>query len=129
MKYYFITIVLMLASTVSLSGMNNLCGDSDKKIVDIDKTKVNDPSEIERSIDFSTIEAYVYPGQGLVEVLLCNIGDATVRLVNSNYQVVWSDYVETDTPALLFIDTYSNSGTFYLVISSPLWYAEGVIRF
>lgn len=129
MKAYFITIVIMLTSVISLSGMNNESNDTEKTVVDIDKTKVGNPSEIERSIDFSTIEAYVYPRQGLVEVLLCNIGDATVQLVNSNYQVVWSNYVVTDTPVLLFIDTYSNSGTFYLVISSPLWHAEGVIKF
>lgn len=129
MKNYFITIVLMLASTILLSGMNNESNDTEKTVVEIDKTKVGNPSEIERSMNLSTIEAYVYPRQGLVEVLLCNIGDATVRLVNSNYQVVWSNYVETDTQSLLFIDIYSNSGTFYLVISSLLWYAESVIKF
>ena len=113
MKAYFITIVIMLTSVISLSGMNNESNDTEKTVVDIDKTKVGNPSEIERSMDLSTIEAYLYPRQGLVEILLYNIGDATVQLVNSNYQVVWSNYVVTDTPTLLFIDTYTNSGRNY----------------
>lgn len=58
-----------------------------------------------------------------------NIGDATVRLINSNNQVVSSDCVQTDILTTVYLDTFSTSGTFYLEIASDAWYAKGVVSF
>ncbi len=129
MKEYFAIISLLFAGVMSIYGMDNNSNDSEKVIMEIDKTKINWSTDIERSIDFTTIEAYAYPSQGLVEVLLHNIGNASVRLVNSNGQVVSSDYVQTDTPTVVYLDTFSTSGIFYLEIVSDTWYAEGVTTF
>ena len=75
------------------------------------------------------IEALAYPKLGLVEVTLHNIGDATVRLINANNQVVSSDYVQTDMLTTVYLDASSTNGTYYLEIVSPSWYAEGVVTF
>lgn len=129
MKKYFAIISLLFAGMVSVYGMDNSSNDSEKVIMEIDKTKINWSTDIERSIDFITIEAYAYPSQGLVEVVLYNIGNASVRLINANGQVVSSDYVQTDTPITIYLDTLSTNGTYYLEIISDTWYAEGVVTF
>lgn len=129
MKKYFAIISLLFAGMVSVYGMDNSSNDSEKVIMEIDRTKINWSTDIERSIDFITIEAYAYPSQGLVEVALYNIGNASVRLINANGQVVSSDYVQTDTPITIYLDTLSTSGTYCLEIISDTWYAEGVATF
>ena len=129
MKKYLAIISLLFAGMVSVYGMDNSSNDSEKVIMEIDKTKINWSTDIERSIDFITIEAYAYPSQGLVEVVLYNIGNASVRLINANGQVVSSDYVQTDTSITIYLDTLSTSGTYYLEIISDTWYAEGVATF
>lgn len=129
MKKYFAIISLLFAGMVSVYGMDNSSNDSEKVIMEIDKTKINWSTDIERSIDFITIEAYAYPSQGLVEVVLYNIGNASVRLINANGRVVSSDYVQTDTPITIYLDTLSTNGIFYLEVVSDSWYAEGVATF
>lgn len=129
MKKYLAIISLLFAGMVSIYGMDNSSNDSEKVIMKIDKTKINWSTDIERSIDFTTIEAYAYPSQGLIEVVLQNIGNASVRLINSNRQVVSSDYVQTDVLTVVYLDTFSTNGTFYLEIVSDTWYAEGVTTF
>ena len=129
MKKYLAIISLLFAGMVSVYGMDNSSNDSEKVIMEIDKTKINWSTDIERSIDFITIEASAYPSQGLVEVVLYNIGNASVRLINANGQVVSSDYVQTDTSITIYLDTLSTSGTYYLEIISDTWYAEGVATF
>ena len=129
MKKYFAIISLLFAGMVSVYGMDNSSNDSEKVIMEIDKTKINWSTDIERSIDFITIEAYAYPSQGLVEVVLYNIGNASVRLINANGQVVSSDYVQTDMLTTVYLDASSANGTYYLEIISDTWYAEGVATF
>ena len=129
MKKYLAIISLLFAGMVSVYGMDNSSNDSEKVIMEIDRTKINWSTDIERSIDFITIEAYAYPSQGLVEIVLYNIGNASVRLINANGQVVSSDYVQTDAPTVVYLDTFSTNGTFYLEIVSDTWYAEGVASF
>lgn len=129
MKKYFAIISLLFAGMVSVYGMDNNSNDSEKVIMEIDKTKINWSTDIERSIDFITIEAYTHPYQGLVEVVLYNIGNAYVRLINANGQVVSSRSVQTDSPTVVYLDTLSVSGTFYLEVISDTWYAEGVATF
>lgn len=129
MKKYLAIISLLFAGMVSVYGMDNSSNDSEKVIMEIDKTKINWSTDIERSIDFTTIEAYAYPSQGLIEVVLYNIGNASVRLLNANGEVVSSENVQTDTPIVIYLDTDSTSGTFYLEIVSDTWYAEGEATF
>ena len=129
MKKYFAIFALVFASVISAYGMIKLDSDSVFFKINTQKIQVGTGPNMERSMDYITVEACAYPGQGLVEVTLYNIGNASVRLINSNGQVVSSDCVQTDAPIVVYLDTYSTSGTFYLKVVSDTWYAEGVATF
>ena len=131
MKKYFAILGLVMASVISVYGMNDKVGDSETVIFDLDKKTVGMPTHgTGRSVDdYVIIEACAYPSQGIVEVSLYNIGSASVSLINSNGQVVSSDCVQTDALAVVYLETFSTSGTFYLEIVSDTWYAEGVVTF
>lgn len=131
MKKYFAILGLVMASVISVYGMNGKVGDSGSVIFDMDKKTVGMPTHgTGRSVDdYVIIEACAYPSQGMVEVILYNIGDASVSLINSNGQVLASDYVQTDAPTVVYLDTFTTSGTYYLEVVSDTWYAEGVVTF
>lgn len=129
MKKYFAIFALVFASVISAYGMIKLDSDSVFFKINTQKIQVGTGPNMERSMDYITVEACAYPGQGLVEVTLYNIGNASVSLINSNGQVVSSDYVQTDAPTVVYLDTFSTNGTFYLEIVSDTWYAEGVASF
>ena len=130
MKKYFAIFALLFASVISVNGMNDNHNDSDSDMVNISITnKHYPPHRSINSFEYPVVEACTYPSQGLVEVKLYNIGNASVSLINSNGQVVSSDYVQTDAPTVVYLDTFSTSGTFYLEIVSDSWYAEGVVTF
>lgn len=131
MKKYFAIFALVFASVISAYGMIDVDSDSDSVYVKINSQRIQLGSgpNMERSIDFITIEACAFPSQGIVEVSLYNIGSASVSLINSNGQVVSSEYVQTDTPTVVYLDTFFTSGTYYIEIVSDTWYAEGVVTF
>lgn len=130
MKKYFAIFALVFASVISVYGMDKLDSDSEAVIFDMNKHIMTPTIGTGRSLDaYVVIEACAYPSQGLVEVKLYNIGNASVSLINSNGQVVSSNYVQTDAPTVVYLDTYSTSGTFYLEVVSDTWYAEGVATF
>lgn len=129
MKKYFAIIALVFASVISVYGIEQNHSDSDYIDINLVTNQINPGHTVERTMDFIIIEACAYPSPGLVEVTLFNIGSASVRLINSNGQVVSSDCVLTDAPTVVYLDTFSTSGTFYLEIVSDTWYAEGVVTF
>ena len=129
MKKYFAIFALVFASVISVYGMEKFNSESRPIIIDMVTNQIKPGHNIERTMDFIIIEACAYPSQGLVEVTLYNIGNVSVRLINSNGQVVSSDCVQTDAPIVVYLDTYSTSGTFYLEVVSDTWYAEGVATF
>ena len=129
MKKYFAIFALVFASVISAYGMIDVDSDSVYVKINSQRIQLGSGPNMERSIDFITIEACAYPSQGLVEVTLYNIGNASVSLINSNGQVVSSDYVQTDALTVVYLDTFSTSGTFYLEVVSDTWFAEGVVTF
>jgi len=130
MKKCFAIFALVMASVISVYGMGKLDSDSEAVIFDMNKHIMSPTIGTGRSLDaYVVIEACAYPSQGLVEVTLYNIGNASVSLINSNGQVVSSDYVQTDAPTVVYLDTFSTSGTFYLEVISDTWYAEGEATF
>lgn len=130
MKKYFAILALLFASVISVYGMEKFDSDSTGVLVDMNKQIMNPPIGMGRSLDaYVVIEACVYHSQGMVEITLYNIGDASVSLISSNGQVLSSDCVQTDTLTVVCLDTFSTSGTFYLEIVSDTWYAEGVVTF
>lgn len=129
MKKYFAIISLLLASVVSINAMGDDPKDTETKLIDLKKDNIDANSRFDRSIDFSVIEACAYTELGVVAVTLHNIGDATVRLIDSNNQIVCSDYTQTDTPVVIYLDAHSTTGTYYIEVISPSWYAEGEVVF
>lgn len=129
MKKYLAIFALVMASVISVYGMGKFNSESRPIIIDMVTDQIKPGHNIERTMDFTIIEACAYPNQGLVEVTLYNIGNASVSLINSNGQVVSSDYVQTDAPTVVYLDTFSTSGTFYLEVISDTWYAEGEATF
>lgn len=129
MKKYFAIFALLFASIISVYGMEKFHSDSDSIDINLVSNQINPGQTVERTMDFIIIEACAYPSQGIVEVTLYNIGSASVSLINSNGQVVSSEYVQTDTPTVVYLDTFFTSGTYYIEIVSDTWYAEGVVTF
>lgn len=129
MKKYLAIFALVMASVISVYGMGKFNSESRPIIIDMVTDQIKPGHNIERTMDFTIIKACAYPNQGLVEVTLYNIGNASVSLINSNGQVVSSDYVQTDAPTVVYLDTFSTSGTFYLEVISDTWYAEGEATF
>lgn len=129
MKKYLAIFALVMASVISVYGMEKFNSESRPIIIDMVTDQIKPGHNIERTMDFIIIEACAYPSQGLVEVSLYNIGNASVSLINSKGQVVSSDFVQTDAPIVVYLDTFSASGTFYLEVVSDTWYAEGVATF
>ena len=127
MKKYFAFVLLMFTYSISAYGISKT--ETVPAVVDLLTHRLNSDSDRERSMDFVIIEACAYPNPGLVEVTLFNIGNASVNLINSNGQVVSSEYVQTDAPTVVHLETFYTSGTFYLEIVSDTWYAEGVVTF
>ena len=127
MKKYFAFVLLMFTYSISAYGISKT--ETVPVVVDLLTHRLNSDSNRERSMDFVIIEACAYTNPGLVEVTLFNIGNASVNLINSNGQVVSSEYVQTDTPTVVYLDTFFTSGTYYIEIVSDTWYAEGVVTF
>lgn len=129
MKKYFAIFALLFASIISVYGMEKFHSDSDSIDINLVSNQINPGQTVERTMDFIIIEACAYPSQGIVEVTLYNIGGTSVSLINSNGQVLASDYVQTDAPTVVYLDTFFTSGTYYIEIVSDTWYAEGVVTF
>ena len=79
----------------------------------------------ERSLQYWEVEAYVHPTSREVEVNLYNIGNATVSLINANGKVVDSTEVDTNIPSTVTLQVDGSSNVYYIVVLSPMIYAEG----
>ena len=119
-----ITFMMLLSITL----INRVAADgtdsSDESSIinlEINKTK----SDYERSINSPIIEAVWLSNIKQVEVTLYNIGNAEVYIVNSQNQVISSTTVQTDTPTTIHMNVTGGQGTYYIVVMSEKWYAEG----
>ncbi len=79
----------------------------------------------ERNLHYWEVNAYVHPISEEVEVNLYNIGNATVSLVNANGKVVDSTEVDTNIPSTVTLQVDGSSNVYYIVVLSPMIYAEG----
>lgn len=61
-----------------------------------------------------------------MEVTLYNIGEAEVYIVNSQNQVISCTTVQTDAPTTVNMNINGSQGTYYIVVMSEKWYAEGM---
>ena len=85
-------------------------------------------NEVERSLDCPIIEAVLHSSMQQVEVTLYNIGDAEVYIVNSQNQIISNTTVQTEIPTTLNLNVTGGQGTYYIVIMSDDWYAEGMFK-
>lgn len=127
-RYVIMCIVLLLAGTISLFGETNSIN-AEKKLVKVEKIYKGHVSNYPRPVSLYTIEVYMYPDLGEVEVTLYNIGAAEIGLYDSNGQEICYDCVDTDIPVTVNLSAMASHGTFYIVINSEMYYAEGAITF
>ena len=118
---------MLCLATVSTFGQSS--GDSGTPIPIImqshENSTVSTSDTQERSLHYWELEAYVYLKDKLVEVDLYNIGNATVSLVNANGKVVDSTEVDTSIPSTVTLQVDGSSNVYYIVVLSPMIYAEG----
>ena len=124
MRKMIATMMLLFAINIS-----NVAADEQEKSskptrIEMDKSKFFG-DEIERSASFPIIEATLHCSIKAIEVTLYNIGEAEVYIVNSQNQVISSTTVQTDTPTIIDMNVVGTQGTYYIVVMSDKWYAEG----
>ena len=124
MKKIYFTIVMLALSICSVSGMPNRLSDDAKSRIETVIKIVTGGLDVDRSISLYTIEAFIFPATGIVEVNLSDIGMAEVYVVDSNNQIVDYDSVNTDIPSSVYLST-NGSGNYYVIIASATHYAEG----
>lgn len=126
MKTLFLSVALCLA-TLYAFGQNS--GDSVTPVpVGLTvhgQESITSTDTQERSLHYWEVDAYVHPTSGEVEVNLYNIGNATVSLVNANGKVVDSTEVDTNIPSTVTLQVDGSSNVYYIVVLSPMIYAEG----
>lgn len=126
MKTLFLSAVLCLA-TLCASGQNS--GDSVTPVpvgLTVHKKEaITSTDTQERSLHYWEVEVYAHPTSGEVEVNLYNIGNAAISLVNANGKVVDSTEVDTNIPSTVTLQVDGSSNVYYIVVSSPMIYAEG----
>lgn len=124
MKKFYFTIVMLALSICSVSGMPNRLSDDAKSRIETVIKIVTGGLDVDRSISLYTIEAFIFPATGIVEVNLSDIGMAEVYVVDSNNQIVDYDSVNTVIPSTVYLST-NGPGTYCLIIISDNCYAEG----
>lgn len=129
MKTFILTAMLCFA-TFGAFGQSN--GNSETTVpvgLTVHKQEILSSTDTqERSLYHWELDACVYPETGEVEVNLYNIGNATISLVNANGKVVGSTEVETSIPSTVILQADGSSNVYYIVVISPMIYAEGSFR-
>ena len=115
----------------SITFINRVTADgtdsSDSEVLEIDAKNLN-KNEVERSLDCPIIEAVLHSSMQQVEVTLYNIGDAEVYIVNSQNQIICNRTVQTEILTTVNLNVTGGQGTYYIVIMSDDWYAEGKFK-
>lgn len=120
--------IIVLMMLFSITFINRVIADEtndsdESSIIELEIDKIK--SDVERSLDFPIIEAVWYSNAKQVTVTLYNIGEAEVYIVNSQNQVISSTITQTDVPTTVNLNVNSGQGTYYIVVMSDNWYAEG----
>ncbi len=127
MKKIITTILMLAVSITSLLVMANESSEEVKTRIEILPGSVTDNLTPDRSIDLSSIDAFVFPRTGEVEVILYGIGTAEVYLIDSCGHTVDYAYTRMEIPSTIYLST-SGTGNYRLIIVSDTCYAEGYFR-
>lgn len=127
MKTVFTTILLLMA-TINVFGATKIDSNDPQPIsIDIYKKMTQTTSELrERSLAYYELAAYVFPTSNEVEVTIFNVGDATISIFDNYGRVIDSINVNSDIPSTIHLNITSGKGDYYIVVSSPIIYAEGL---
>lgn len=127
MKKMIATMMLLLTINISNVAAYEKKDSSEPTRIEMDKNNLFG-NEFERSISSPIIEANLHASITAIEVILYNIGDAEVYIVNSQNQVISSTTIQTDAPTSLHMNVAGGQGTYYIVVMSEEWYAEGQFK-
>lgn len=132
MKQFFAFALLAFIASASISDARIKsecfsCSEENKeRIVVVTNTMPNSLYGDERSLDeWPYMEAWLYAGSGIVEVIVSGIGTAAIGIVDSRNRVIDHDVVDTGCVSVVSLDVSGLAGTYRLVISSDSCYAEG----
>ena len=120
--------IIVLMMLFSITFINRVIADEtndsdESSIIELEIDKIK--SDVERSLDFPIIEAVWHSNVKQVNFTLYNIGEAEVYIVNSQNQVISSTITQTDVPTTVNLNMNGGQGTYYIVVMSDNWYAEG----
>ena len=120
--------IIVLMMLFSITFINRVIADEtndsdESSIIELEIDKIK--SDVERSLDFPIIEAVWHSNVKQVNFTLYNIGEAEVYIVNSQNQVISSTITQTDVPTIVNLNVNGGQGTYYIVVMSDNWYAEG----
>lgn len=121
--------IIVLMMLFSITFINRVIADEtndsdESSIIELEIDKIK--SDVERSLDFPIIKAVWYSNAKQVGITLYNIGEAEVYIVNSQNQVISSTITQTDVPTTVNLNVNGSQGTYYIVVMSDNWYAEGL---
>ena len=121
--------IIVLMMLFSITFINRVIADEtndsdESSIIELEIDKIK--SDVERSLDFPIIEAVWHSNVKQVNLTLYNIGEAEVYIVNSQNQVISSTITQTDVPTTVNLNMNGGQGTYYIVVMSDNWYAEGL---
>lgn len=130
MKTLILSAALCLATLCAFGQSNGNSGTPVPIIMQShENSTISTSDNQERSLYYWDVDAYVYLKDKLVEVNLYNIGEANVSLVNVNGKVVETIDIATDTYTTVTLHVDDSSRIYYIVVSSPVIYAEGSFEF
>lgn len=124
MRKMIATMMLLFAINTSNVAADEKKDSSEHSRIDMDISNLFG-DEFERSISLPIIKTTLHASIKAIEVTLYNIGEAEVHIVNSQNQVISSTTIQTDTPTIINMNVLGIQGTYYIVVMSEKWYAEG----
>lgn len=124
MKTLLLTLIILLNLSAILSGKNHASCNEKEKIELIGDDKKT--GERERGMTtLRQVNAYVCFITSSVEVELCNIGIATIYIMDSLGQVVCSEEINTAIPVVLNFALPIGYDSYIIEIESDRYYAKG----
>ena len=127
MRQMIVTMMLLFAINISNVAADKQENSSKPTRIEMDKSNLFG-DEFERNISLPIIEATLHASINAIEVTLYNIGEAEVHIINLQNQVISSTTAQTDAPTTISMNINGGQGTYYIVVMSEKWYAEGTFN-
>ena len=120
-KFFTLAIAMVMGVNSSIYGNN----DSDRKCqMEIILKKANKGFNTDRSIGADAMATY-YIDMGYIELLCNDTKETSVYIVNSKGEEISYDSFDAGMNPYYMMDVPQTPGTYYIIIDSPVLYAEG----